>query len=91
MMTEEEYNKMVQERENYKRFRMERHQYINDFMHDAHVERTKNIIRMVNPDKSDEELFRDDLITPVTQCNFYYDEGKRLRNFLGRLKKKLFG
>ena len=90
-MSEEEYNKMIQERENYKRSMVERHNNLERSMRNLHKEYEKSIIRMVNPDKSDEELFRGNLLTPVSVYDFYEKEEKRLNGFWKRLKKKLFG
>lgn len=91
MMTEEEYKKMVQERENYKRSMVDRHNNLERSMRNLHMEYEKNLIRMANPTKTDEELFREGLITPVSIYDFYEKEEKRLNSFWKRLKKKLFG
>lgn len=91
MMSEEEYNKMIQEREAYKqKMNQKRKQLNNDI-----VNLQRNIYftsyRMANLHKTDDELNVNNIRTPADIYSFYDKEEQRLDSFLSRIKKKLFG
>lgn len=90
-MSEEEYNKMIQEREAYKHKMNQKSKQLNNDI----VNLQRNIYftsyRMANLYKTDDELNVNNIHTPADIYSFYDKEEQRLDNFLSRIKKKLFG
>lgn len=91
MMTEEEYNKMVQEREEYKRKMLRSQQETHDAINGMYKNLYTMRYKMVNMHKPDEKPDFDSVMLPTGLYDFYDGEEKRVKNFWKRLKKKLFG
>ena len=87
MMSEEEYNKMIQEREAYKKKKIESG---NSLVH-ARTEYVKSIARIYEIDSTKDKSIPDSIFLPDGIMNFYDGEEKRASNFFSRIKKKLFG
>ena len=89
-MTDEEYEKLVREREEYKKRMNQRQQEINRTRYESYNNYMKNTVRMVNPDKTDAELERYQNFGNDKMYEFYTNETEHLDGFFERLKKKIF-